>query len=102
MSAGVEAALRRMVAALVAERQALAGLDLDGLMAAAADKASAADAVGQPPALDDTCRALADEARRLNGANLATVRLLSANVAGRLAALTGGPALYAPARAMAG
>ena len=96
MSVRTETALRQMIAALAAERQALAGLEIDALLASAADKASAADRMGEAAALDDICRALATEAKRLNESNLATVRLLSANVANRLSALTGQVPLYAP------
>lgn len=96
MSAGTEAALRQMIAALAVERQALAALDIDALLACSVDKASAADRVGDPGPLDDTCRALATEAKRLNESNLATVRLLSANISSRLSALTGQVPLYAP------
>ena len=96
MSDATEGALRQMIAALSAERQALAGLDVDALVACSADTAAATQRVGRPTSLSDTARALAVEAKRLNDANLATVRLLSANVAQRLDALTGQCALYAP------
>lgn len=96
MSVQQERALRQMIAALAAERQALAALDLDALLASSADKAGAADRANDAGPLDDTCRALATEARRLNESNLATVRLLSANMSSRLLALTGQVPLYAP------
>ena len=92
-----EGALRHMIAALAAERQALAGLDVAALVACAADTAAAVERVGRPAGLSDTARALATEAKRLNDGNLATVRLLSANVAARLDALTGRSAVYSPA-----
>lgn len=102
MTDAIEDALRRMIAALSAERQALAGLDVDALVACSADTAAALDRVGRPVELGDTGRALAVEAKRLNDGNLATVRLLSANVAARLDALTGRAVIYAPsARATA-
>jgi hypothetical protein len=89
--------LRQMVAVLQAERQALAGLDLDGIMGCAVSKrglcdAIAADSAGDLP--DDECRVLLEAARRLNEVNRQIRNLVAANVSARLDALTGSPALY--------
>jgi len=50
-------------------------------------------------AIDEECRGMVDAARRLNEANRRVRNLIAANVAARLDALTGSPALY---RARAG
>jgi len=106
--------LRQMIAVLQAERQALAGLDLDGLMGAAQDKLrlcgtlDAHSPFAATHGIDDECRGLLDAARRLNEVNRQVRNLIAANVAARLDALTGTPALYragavtAPAYAYAG
>ncbi len=89
-------ALRQMNAVLEAERQALAGLDLDAVLAAAADKRALCDAIDQNPgsALDEECVALIETAQKLNEINRQVRNLVAANVAARLDALAGGPALY--------
>ncbi len=89
-------ALRQMIAVLEAERQALAGLDLDAVLAAAADKHALCDAIDQNPgsALDEECVALIESAQKLNEINRQVRNLVAANVAARLDALAGGPALY--------
>ncbi|MES2493151.1 MAG: flagellar protein FlgN [Pseudomonadota bacterium] len=98
--------LRQMLAVLVDERQALAGLDLDAIMGAAVDKQTLCSAMADPdPAeIDDECRGLLEAARRLNEVNRQVRNLVAANVAARLDALTGAPALYraVPAYAYAG
>lgn len=92
--------LRQMIAVLQAERQALAGLDLDAIIGAAQDKIALCgtiDAHGPFSdgfALDEECRGLLDAARRLNEVNRQVRNLIAANVAARLDALTGSPALY--------
>jgi hypothetical protein len=88
--------LRQMVAVLQAERQALAGLDLDAIMGAATDKgALCARLEGvAPDAIDEESRGLLDAARRLNEVNRQVRNLIAANVSARLDALMGGPALY--------
>jgi hypothetical protein len=92
--------LRQMIAVLQAERQALAGLDLDGLMGAAQDKLrlcgtlDAHSPFAATQGIDDECRGLLDAARRLNEVNRQVRNLIAANVAARLDALTGNPALY--------
>ncbi len=92
--------LRQMIAVLQAERQALAGLDLDAIMGCAQDKIALCgtlDAGGpfaEGFAITEECRGLLDAARRLNEVNRQVRNLLAANVAARLDALTGSPALY--------
>ena len=92
--------LRQMIAVLQAERQALAGLDLDGLMGAAQDKLrlrgtlDAHSPFAATHGIDDECRGLLDAARRLNEVNRQVRNLIAANVSARLDALTGSPALY--------
>lgn len=89
--------LRQMVAVLQAERQALAGLDLDGIMGCAVSKRGLcdvieADSAGYQP--DVECQGLLEAARRLNEVNRQIRNLVAANVTARLDALTGSPALY--------
>lgn len=92
--------LRQMIAVLQAERQALAGLDLDAIMGCAHDKVALCgtlDAAGPFAAndqLDEECLGLLDAARRLNEVNRQVRNLIAANVSARLDALTGAPALY--------
>jgi hypothetical protein len=88
--------LRQMVAVLQTERQALAGLDLDGLMGCTYDKQALCGRLDDSDhaAVDDECRGLLDAARRLNEVNRQLRNLIAANVAARLDALTGSPALY--------
>lgn len=99
-SAQLRDTLRQMVAVLQDERQALAGLDLDAIMGCAQDKVALCgtiDAAGpftDPAAIDAECRGLLDAARRLNEVNRQVRNLIAANVAARLDALTGTPALY--------
>jgi hypothetical protein len=92
--------LRHMVAVLTEERQALAGLDLDGIVATTGGKDRLCDALaGTDPAhVDDECRGLLEAARRLNEVNRQVRNLIAANVSARLDALVGSPSLYkAPA-----
>ncbi len=89
--------LRQMVAVLQRERQALAGLDLETIMASAYDKQALCgrlDHGAALPSLDEECRGLLDAARRMNEVNRQIRNLIAANVAARLDALTGSPALY--------
>jgi hypothetical protein len=90
--------LRHMLAVLEAERQALAGLDLDAILCTAADKEQLCGTLGQAAAveLDEECRGMLDAARRLNEVNRQVRNLVAANVSARLEALTGSPALYRP------
>lgn len=97
--------LRQMVAVLQAERQALAEMDLDGIMGCASDKASLCDRMEEVDhaAVDAECRGLLDAARRLNEVNRQVRNLIANNVSSRLDAMTGSPALYkaGPAHAYA-
>jgi len=88
--------LRQMVAVLQNERQALAGLDLDGILGCANDKQTLASQLdgASHTAIDEECRGLLDSARRLNEINRQVRNLVAANVSARLDALTGSPALY--------
>jgi hypothetical protein len=92
--------LRQMIAVLQAERQALAGLDLDAIMGCAHDKVALCGTLDASTArlgefpIDEECRGLLDAARRLNEVNRQVRNLIAANVAARLDALTGSPALY--------
>ncbi|WP_330660569.1 flagellar protein FlgN [Erythrobacter sp.] len=90
--------LRQMVAALEAERQALAGLEADGLIEATRSKEALCaqlSGVG-PDALDPQMRELAESARALNEVNRRVRNLLAANIAARLEALGAPPRSYAP------
>jgi len=97
--------LRQMVAVLQAERQALAGLDLDAILGCANDKRAlcgridAAGPFGSDFALDEECRGLLDAAKRINEVNRQVRNLLAANVAARLEVLAGSPVLYRPGTA---
>lgn len=96
---GLRDTLRQMLAVLETERQALAGLDLDSIMAAAADKQALCgrmEGTGEFE-LDEECRGLIDAAKRLNEVNRQVRNLIAANVSSRLEALAGTPALYRPA-----
>ena len=87
--------LRQMIAVLEIERQALAGLDLEGMLAAAADKHTLCERIEQAGEdLDEECVALLESARRLNEINRQVRNLIAANVSARLDALAGAPALY--------
>lgn len=90
------AQLRQMIAVLQTERQALAGMDLDALLACTADKDglcnSLQDGAGSP--LNDECRGLLVSARELNDVNRRVRNLLAVNVAARLDALTGSGGTY--------
>ena len=95
-SSDMREALRQMVAVLQAERQALAGLDLDGIRGCAHDKQALCGKLDEADSalVDQECRGLLDAARRLNEVNRQVRNLIAANVARRLEAITGGPALY--------
>ncbi|MCJ2184937.1 flagellar protein FlgN [Novosphingobium sp. 1949] len=92
----LQGTLRQMLAVLESERQALAGLDLDGIIGATGEKdrlCGRLDALGTV-ALDEECRGMLDTARRLNEINRQVRNILAANVTKRLDALTGSPQLY--------
>lgn len=88
--------LRQMLAVLQAERQALAGLELAGIVGAAADKRELCGRIDRNGGLsvDEECRGMLDAARRLNEVNRQLRNLIAANVSARLDALTGAPQLY--------
>lgn len=90
------ALLRQMLGVLESERRALSALDVDMIMGCALEKdALCARLEGTgPDSLDEECRGLVDAARRLNETNRKVRNLIAANVAARLDALTGQPALY--------
>jgi hypothetical protein len=98
--------LRQMLAVLQAERQALAGLDVDVIMGTAVDKQKLCGVLADSGALDidEECRGMLDAARRLNEVNRQVRNLIAANVQSRLDALMGSPKLYraGPAYAYAG
>jgi hypothetical protein len=91
--------MRQMVAVLTAERQALAALDLEGILGTALDKSDLCGRID--PALaaaaDPECRSLLEMAKRMNEANRQVRNLLAANVSSRLEALTGHRPLYSAA-----
>ena len=82
--------LRQMIAVLQAERQALAGLDLDAIMGCAQDKVALCGTLDEcgpfveDSQIDEECRGLLDAARRLNEVNRQVRNLIAANVAARL------------------
>ncbi|NKJ01188.1 flagellar protein FlgN [Novosphingobium sp. SG707] len=88
--------LRQMVAVLQEERQALAGLDLDGIMGSASAKSTMCDAIDMAgiSAIDDECRGLLEAAKKMNEVNRQVRNLIAANVAARLEAFTGGSSVY--------
>ena len=97
---GLRDNLRQMIAVLQAERQALAGLDLDAIMGCAQDKVALCGTLDEAGpfadgfSIDEECRGLLDAARRLNEVTRQVRNLIAANVSARLDALTGSPALY--------
>ena len=95
------ARLRQMVAALDAERQALAAMNIDALVLATADKQSLCSDLERHAAndVDAECRGLLEAARHQNEVNRKVRNLLAANVAARLDALTRSPGLYTGPRA---
>lgn len=88
--------LRQMLAVLQAERQALAGLDIDAIVGASASKDALCGRLGQTGRveIDEECRGMLDAARRLNEVNRQVRNLIAANVQSRLDALMGAPGLY--------
>ena len=92
----LSATLQKMVDVLQGERQALAGLDIDGIVGAAWTKSALVEELGgtQGSAIDDECRGLLEAAKHLNEVNRQLRNLIAANVAARLDALTGSPSVY--------
>ena len=95
-SAALSATLQKMVDVLQGERQALAGLDIDGIIGAAWTKNALVDELGgtEASAINDECRGLLEAAKHLNEVNRQMRNLIAANVASRLDALTGSPSVY--------
>ena len=95
-AASVADSLRQMLAVLEQERQALAGLEIDGLLASSASKELLCQVLSpvEPSAIDEECRGLLRSAREMNDVNRKVRNLLAANVASRLEALTGTPGAY--------
>lgn len=93
--------LRQMIAALEAERQALAALDLEALIAATHSKQTLCSTLAPITALPDDadCRALAASARALNEINRRVRNLLAAQVAARIDGLAGQNRPYSASRA---
>ena len=93
--------LRQMIAALEAERQALAALDLEALVAATQEKHALCTTLAPVPHLPDDadCRALAESARALNEINRRVRNLLAAQVAARIDGLAGQARPYSTSRA---
>jgi flagellar biosynthesis/type III secretory pathway chaperone len=81
--------LRQMIAVLETERQALATLQPDALMAVTRQKEGLCDILAEAGTrpLDEKTRALVETAKSLNDVNRRVRNLLAANVAGRLDAL---------------
>ena len=96
--------LRQMIAVLQAERQALAGLDLDSIMGCAQDKIALCGTLddcgpfADASQIDEECRGLLDAARRLNEVNRQVRNLVAANVEARLGSLAGRISLYGSGR----
>ena len=88
--------LRKMIAVLERERQALAALDADSLFEAAREKEALCDALAPvaPESLEAATRQLVETARALNDVNRRVRNLLAANVAARLEALGAPRAAY--------
>ena len=88
--------LRRMIALLRQERDALTGMDMDSIMGCAHDKYVLCEELESTgvDAIDEESRGLIDAARRLNEVNRQLRNLIAANVSARLSSLSGGAALY--------
>ena len=94
--------LRQMIAVLESERQALAALDLEALVAATRAKNGLCTRLAPVPALpeeEQECRALAESARALNEINRRVRNLLAVQVAARIDALAGSAGTYSATRA---
>lgn len=88
--------LRQMLAVLEAERQALAGLDIEAILYTAADKQQLCGTLDQSGVaeIDEECRGMLEAAKRLNEVNRQVRNLIAANVSARLETLTGSPPIY--------
>ncbi|ARU17311.1 hypothetical protein A9D14_06770 [Croceicoccus marinus] len=85
-----------MLAVLEAERQAIAGLDLDAITMAARDKLGLCDRLESADlaTFDEECRAMSRAARDANEVNRQMRNLVAANIAARIDMLSGSPRLY--------
>ncbi len=92
----IKEALRQMLAVMEKERQALADLDIDAITGCTTSKNALCDRLGHASNdnLDEECLSLIDATKRLNEVNRQIRNLIAANVASRLDAMTGAPALY--------
>ncbi len=88
--------LQRMVSVLNSERQALAALDIDAVMACALDKQGLCVGLEQfgSAELDEESISLLESARQINEVNRRIRNLAAANIAARIDAIRGSPALY--------
>jgi hypothetical protein len=88
--------LRQMLAVLEAERQALAGLDIDAILGSADAKQRLCGTLdgGGIAEVDDECRGMLDAAKRQNEVNRQVRNLIAANVSSRLEQLTGSSGIY--------
>jgi hypothetical protein len=95
-SGALRETLRHMIAVLEAERQALAGLDLDAILGTANDKQKLCGTLDKSgvTVVDDECRGMLEAAKRLNEVNRQVRNLIAANVSARLDTLTGAPPIY--------
>lgn len=100
-SSETAAQLRQMIAVLESERQALAALDIEALLAATQEKQELCGQLAPAGPLPDAgeCRALAEQARALNEINRRVRNLLAAQVATRIDALAGTTRIYSASRA---
>ena len=97
-SGALRETLRQMLAVLEAERQALAGLDMDAILCTAADKDKLCGTLDKSGVthVDEECRGMLEAAKRLNEVNRQVRNLIAANVSARLDSLTGAPPVYRP------
>lgn len=95
-SSALHQTLRQMLAVLEAERQALAGLDIEAILCTAEDKQKLCGTLDQSGVtqVDEECRGMLEAAKRLNEVNRQVRNLIAANVSARLETLTGTPAVY--------
>ena len=95
-SAALADSLRQMIAALQEERQALAALDVNAIMATANQKEALCELLENCPTalVDDECAGLIGSAKQLNEVNRRVRNLLAANASARLDALTGSAGTY--------
>ena len=105
-AAEVKDILRQMIAVMEAERQALAGLDIEAITGCSSDKSALCDRLNDSAndndKMDEECLSLLDSAKRLNEVNRQVRNLVASNVASRLDMLTGQAKTYSPRGAHAG